>query len=89
MRHPDGRIEHPGCVMSQGHSLRAAYWPVIVVAICVIAVLYYGVWRFYWWQAGAQEAGRNDRPIRWRPVFLRVATQPRLEQLDRMTAGKD
>ena len=36
----------------------------IIVAGCVVVSVGYGMWRFYWWQAGQQQAnGRSQYPL--------------------------
>jgi hypothetical protein len=56
----------------------------MVVAVCVIATLGYGVWRFFWWQAGVQqEAKRSPYPLA-PALSAQLPPEPRLEQLDRM-----
>jgi hypothetical protein len=57
---------------------------VIVVAVCVLATLGYGVWRFFWWQAGVQEAMKRSQNPLAPGLSAKLPPEPRLEQLDRM-----
>ncbi|MEN6452030.1 MAG: hypothetical protein ABFC96_16190 [Thermoguttaceae bacterium] len=57
---------------------------VMLVALCVVVSLGYGIWRFYWWQADVHaEAGRSPYPMA-PPLSSRLPPEPRLEQLERM-----
>jgi hypothetical protein len=57
-------------------------------AACFTAILYFAIWRFFWWQESVQEAIKES-PY---PMAPRMSTQmppkPRLEQLDRMAGVK-
>ncbi len=58
---------------------------VIVVAVCVVASLGYGVWRFFWWEVGVQQAAKQSPyPLAPAPSTA-LPPEPRLEQLDLMT----
>ena len=58
----------------------------MVVAVCVMGIVGYGVWRFFWWQAGVQQAAkRSPYPLAPGPS-AQLPPEPRLEQLNRMTA---
>jgi hypothetical protein len=84
--YPDGRIEHPGV----GHEPSDIHFrpiPVLMAIGCaILAVLGYTIWRFYWFQAAAQEDIKAS-PYPLAPgLSAKLPPEPRLEQLDRMAA---
>ena len=86
--YPDGRIEHPGVPYERGDIGVRGLLGVIVGACCVLAVLGLVVSRFYWFQERAREAVTKS-PYPLSPgLSAKLPAQPRLEQLDRMTAAE-
>ncbi len=56
----------------------------MLVVLCIMASLGYGVWRFFWWQNSArQEAGRSPYPLA-PAASKQLPPEPRLEQIDRL-----
>ncbi len=86
IRHPDGRIEHPG-VRYEPKDIRSDFLlAVVVAACCVLAVLGYLVRHFYRSQTAAQ-AELKKSPYPLAPALsAKLPPEPRLEQLDRMAA---
>jgi hypothetical protein len=86
--YPDGRIEHPGVPYERGDIGFRGLLAIIVGACCVLAVLGFLVSRFYWFQERAREAVTKS-PYSLSPgLSAKLPAQPRLEQLDRMTAAE-
>lgn len=57
---------------------------VIVAAVCIMAVIGYGVWRFFWWEEATQAVlKRSVNPLS-PGLRVKLPPEPRLEQLDRM-----
>jgi len=82
----DGRVEHP---QSHFEPKDIDLRPIIVslvAALGIIAGIYYGVWRFYWFQAQAREEVKRSRYPMASGPSTNLPPQPRLEQLDRMPA---
>jgi hypothetical protein len=82
--HPDGRIEHPGVRHETSDVRLRAVLVLVALACCVLAMVGYAVWRFYWFQAAAQ-ADRKASPYPLSPgLSAPLPPEPRLEQLDRI-----
>jgi hypothetical protein len=58
----------------------------IVAAICILVVLGFGIWHFYWWQAGTEQASKRS-PYGAAPS-AQLPPEPRLEQIDRLAEGE-
>jgi hypothetical protein len=86
--YPDGRIEHPGVPYERGDIGFRGLLGVIVGACCVLAVLGFLVSRFYWFQERTQEAVTKSLYPLSPGLSAKLPSQPRLEQLDRMTAAE-
>ena len=83
--HADGRIEHPALRFERSDvHLGCVLW-LIVVAACVLGTLSYGVWRFFWQEAGSQQAAKTSPYPAAPNLPANLPPQPRLEQLDRTT----
>jgi hypothetical protein len=79
--HPDVRYERKDIRLS------GLLW-LIVAAICVLVVLSFGIWHFYWWQAGAEQAIKQS-PYSLAPALSKqLPREPRLEQLNEMEQGE-
>ncbi len=96
IRYADGRIEHPGVRYEPKDIRLGCLLAVVVAAGCVLAVMGYLVWRFYWSEAAAQ-AERKKSPYPMAPAMSEEPPwtpspggpyQPRLEQLDRMSGDR-
>jgi hypothetical protein len=84
--YPDGRIEHPG-VRHEPRDIRFRPILALMALVCaILAALGYTIWRFYWFQAAAQEEVKAS-PYPLAPgLSAPLPPKPRLEQLDRMAA---
>jgi hypothetical protein len=89
IRHPDGRIEHPGVRHEPSDVRFRTVLALVALACSVLAIWGYAVWRFYWFQ----EAAQADIKASSYPLAPGLSTQlprePRLEQLDRMAAAEN
>jgi hypothetical protein len=84
--YPDGRIEHPGVSYERGDIGFRWLLAIVAGACCVLAVLGSLVWRFYWFQERAQEEVKKSAFPLAPGLSAKLPPQPRLEQLDRLTA---
>ena len=79
--HPDVRYERKDIRLGPLLGL-------IVAAICVLVAVGFGIWYFYWWQAGAEQAiKQSPYPLVTAPSG-KLPPEPRLEQLNEMERGE-
>ena len=84
IRYPDGRIEHPHAQFEPKDIYLGRIIAVLVISILIIAGIYYGVLKFFWFQERVQEqVKQSPYPLAPGPS-MKLPPQPRLEQLDRV-----
>lgn len=84
VRHPDGRIEHPAVRYEPQDVRFRGILGLMAVACCVLVVLSYLVWRFFWYQQGVQETIKESPYSSAPRLSAKPPPEPRLEQIDRM-----
>lgn len=83
----DEKTTNPGVHYERKDIRFGCLLAVMIVAGCVVVSVGYGMWRFYWWQAGQQQAkGRSQYPLS-PGLNPRLPPEPRLEQIDRLAGA--
>ena len=86
IKYPDGRIEHPH-VHFEPTDVRFGCILALIAAGCfVFAAQYFLIWKFYGWQRSVQQAAKQSPYSPAPPTAAQLPPEPRLEQIDRMTA---
>jgi hypothetical protein len=84
VHHADGRIEHPRVHRETRDARVGCIFALMGAAICIAALHYYGLWRYYVFQeAQQQQSKQSDHPLSPKPSRA-LPPAPRLEPLDRM-----
>jgi hypothetical protein len=86
IRYPDGLIEHPGALFEPKDIYLGRIIAALVASLGIVAGIYYGVWKFFWFQEHVQEAVKRSPYIVESSPSMKLPPQPRLEQLDRVNA---
>ncbi len=83
--HPDDHVANPGVRYEPKDIYLGRILGVIVIALCVVGALYFGVWRFFRSQERVQEEfKKSPYPLAPAPSTA-LPPEPRLEELDRLT----
>ncbi len=81
----DGRIEHRAVRFEHEDVRLGCVLSLIVVTVCAGAAIGYGVWRFFWQEAGAQQVAKTSPYPPAPNLSANLPREPRLDQLDLRT----
>lgn len=84
----DEQIEHTA-VRYESQDVRfGRILGLIAIACCVLVVIFYAIWQFFWFQERAQEAAKQS-PYPMAPrLSAELPPEPRLEQIDRLAGAE-